>query len=198
MSGKILPTLMIFLFSALRSIGVPKAHLATIMTLGIPGLIYHLLIPMAAVFVIVYGFLEKINIFDNKTINIVLTIIIGLTSLYSGIFFIIIEWMFRFMGLFSVAIFGLMFVLGVWFYKNRRLAEWSSAASVEGTFSDLSNDLRKEISNRRKEYEQLAEQLAGERKWWNRRNISSRMKRINKEINDALSRAKELREERET
>jgi len=198
MSGKILPTLMIFLFSALRSIGVPKAHLATIMTLGIPGLIYHLLIPMAAVFVIVYGFLEKINIFDNKTINIVLTIIIGLTSLYSGIVFIAVEWMFRFMGLFSVFVFGLMFVFGIWFYKNRRLGEWSSAAATEGTFSDLSDDLRKDISNRRKEYEQLAKQLTEEKKWWERRKISGRMKQVKKEIDNSLSRARELREERET
>ena len=165
--------------------------------LKMPQILYHLLIPMIGVLTIVYGFLETLKIFDNRTINIILSIVIGLTFLYSGFFFKIVEWMFRSMGIISVFVFGLMFVGGIWLYKKRRLAEWGTISSIEGTFADLSEDLRKQLSNRRKDYEELTKKLAEEKNWLKRIQIKDRMRELRKEIDNIASRAKELKEEKE-
>jgi len=165
--------------------------------LKMPQILYHLLIPMIGVLTIVYGFLETLKIFDNRTINVILSIVIGITFLYSGFFFKVVEWMFRSMGIVSVLVFGLMFIGGIWLYKKRRLSEWGTLASIEGTFADLSEDLKQQLSNRRKEYEELTKKLVEEKNWLKRNRIKSRMREVKKEIDNILSRAKELKEEKE-
>jgi len=178
-------------------LGIPISPAATAVTVVLSAF-FGFILPVAGVFLIVYGFLDILKIFQQNWINSSLSIIICLVFLWSGWYAKAVYTIFRISGFLAVVVFALMFISGIWLYKKRRTAEWGSRAAIEGTFQDVAKNLTQSLADKRKEYQNITRRFAREKSWMKRNSMRARMKDIQKEIDNILSRIKELREEYET
>ncbi|MBS3107970.1 hypothetical protein J4468_03565 [Candidatus Woesearchaeota archaeon] len=79
---------------------------------------FRYLFPFLLVFAIVFGILEKIGIFKNKSINAVIAIAIGLFAIYSNSFYLMTQ---RFMPNVSMVIvtaLAFLLIFGLWYGKS--------------------------------------------------------------------------------
>jgi uncharacterized membrane protein len=171
---------------------------------------------MIGVLVIVYGFLETIKIFDNRTINVILSFVIGFTLFYSGTFFKLVNWVFAVMGTFSVVVFGLMFFTGIWLYKRKRGAEWNTSTLISQAYEEGAKSLHDQLNGKREEYAKLMKRFAEISTRKDRRRflifpgsifpgsfgqerfeITLRMRQVKKEIDQLIENIKLFKEEKE-
>jgi len=95
---------------------------------GIPGawlnpkqFLKYVIVPLISVFSITYGFLSEAKVFE-KRINVVISVLIALTTIYSGAFTFFVAALFATLGMFSVIIFFLLFFLGIYcIFKTLKL-----------------------------------------------------------------------------
>lgn len=115
-----------------------------------------------ATFVIIYGFLDEIRIFYNKTINLILALTIMFASISSGAFIVIVSRLFRLMGYYGVGIFSMLFFVGVWYYYQKRRAEWQTVAGVYSIYSEEEKHLRTELAMITRDIGETTKRLARE------------------------------------
>ncbi|MEM5821146.1 MAG: hypothetical protein QXP34_02380 [Candidatus Aenigmatarchaeota archaeon] len=82
-----------------------------------PAFLYFFLLPFAALFAITWAFLKQLNIFEGvgRDISALLAFIIAFMTLPMGVFIIMVSIWFSFLGAFSIAIFVVMFLAGLFF-----------------------------------------------------------------------------------
>ncbi|MEM5828350.1 MAG: hypothetical protein QW197_02500 [Candidatus Aenigmatarchaeota archaeon] len=82
-----------------------------------PAFLYFFLLPFAAIYAITWAFLHQLKIFEDLTERLsgVLAFIIAFMTLPMGIFMIMLAIWFSFLGAFSIAIFVVMFLSGLFF-----------------------------------------------------------------------------------
>lgn len=91
-----------------------------------PALFYFVFLPFIGTFIVIYGILDKLKIFDNKRINVLLSLLFSVSLLYFGIFLIIIELIYSFSSFTIVILFALLLIFAVlmWSRKTyRRIRE---------------------------------------------------------------------------
>jgi len=81
----------------------------------VPAILYLLILPFAAIYTLVWGFLTSLGIFPQPNVNKVLALIIAFLTLPMGLFTKMVWILFSFMGAWSVAIFAAVFILGIFF-----------------------------------------------------------------------------------
>ena len=83
----------------------------------VPAIIYLFVLPFAAVYTLVWAFLQSIGIFTNvpSSVNRVLAFIVAFLTIPMGWFVKLVWVLFSFMGAWSVAIFVATFVVGIFF-----------------------------------------------------------------------------------
>ncbi len=102
----------------LSFIGVPDEWLYT------PGIIYLFIIPLTGVIVIVYGFLDSMQIFPNINVNLILSIVIGFGIIPVGVFTKMVTLLFGIMGAYSTAAFTFLFIFGIVAVIKERMGGW--------------------------------------------------------------------------
>jgi hypothetical protein len=124
-------------------------------TMGIPGwflqgsnMIWYLLLPLALVGIVVYGFLDKLRIFSNTGINIALAIIIALILIPAKLYTILVAGMMAVLGTYSVAAFGIVFVLGVFYVSlgsiGRIRAQYTpESIAIDRNIAKIKNEMKK-------------------------------------------------------
>ncbi len=109
------------------SVGFPRGWLST------DKVFFWIAIPMFGLFLIMYGFLSRIQIFGNW-INGGLAVVIMLTTVPMGIFVVIVATMFSIMGMFSVIAFGILFGIGVFYFFKAKTGSWRSGSIERNMF----------------------------------------------------------------
>ncbi len=94
-------------------LGLPKEWMY------IPGIIYLFILPFAGIYTLVWAFLSSLNIFIHMPqvakVNRLLAFIITFLTIPIGWFIKMVWVLFAFMGAWSVAVFALTFILGIFF-----------------------------------------------------------------------------------
>jgi|GEM_PF-1441267 hypothetical protein len=85
----------------------------------VPAIIYMFILPFAGIFALVWAFLASLNIFTNvgPNVNRILALIITFITIPVGWFTRMVWVLFSFMGAWSVAVFAVTFIAGV-FYRG--------------------------------------------------------------------------------
>jgi hypothetical protein len=99
------------------AIGFPEGWLRT------DTFIWYCFIPLAGVWMIIFGFLDRIRIFKGS-INAVLSFLIAFSMIPLGIFVIIVSLLFSIMGVYSVGLFVGLFFIGTIFYSRGLVGAW--------------------------------------------------------------------------
>jgi hypothetical protein len=89
----------------------------------VPAIIYLFILPFAAIYTLVWAFLQSLGIFANvsSSVNRILAFIIAFLTIPFGLFVKFVWILFVFMGGWSVVIFAATFILGV-FYRGAGIA----------------------------------------------------------------------------
>ena len=92
--------------------------------LNTKNMIFYGLIPFLGIFVIIYGFLDRIRIFRRKKLNGLLSFLIAFSTLPMRLFILIVVTLFAIMGVYSVAIFAIIFMIGVFLFSRGMIWTW--------------------------------------------------------------------------
>jgi len=88
------------------------------------SIIFYGFIPFLAIWVIIYGFLDRIRIFRRKKLNGFLSFLIAFSTLPMRLFILIVVTLFAIMGVYSVAIFAVIFMIGVFLFSRGMIWTW--------------------------------------------------------------------------
>jgi hypothetical protein len=94
---------------ALGLMGLPKGWA------WLPALIYFFILPFAAIYTLVWAFLKTLEIFPQTNVNRLLALIIATLTIPMSIFIKIVWVLFSFAGIWSVVIFAITFIAGIFF-----------------------------------------------------------------------------------
>lgn len=126
-----------------------------------PAFLYFFLLPFAALFAITWAFLRQLNIFENvgKDISALLAFIIAFMTLPMGVFIIMVSIWFSFLGAFSIAVFVVMFLAGLFFRGYGYVGEKYHEATYKTGLQALARRIR-EARGRLETLKNLANQLS--------------------------------------
>jgi hypothetical protein len=118
----------------------------------VPAIIYLFILPFAAIYTLVWAFLQSLGIFANvpPSVNRVLAFIIAFLTIPMGWFVKLVWLLFSFMGAWSVVIFAATFIVGVFFRGYGKAVEerysamgkrWRSEARarLNNALNDINN-----------------------------------------------------------
>jgi MFS family permease len=81
----------------------------------VPAILYYFILPFAAIYTLVWAFLQLLGIFPLGNVNRILALIITFMTIPMGWFVKMVWALFSFMGAWSVAVFAATFVAGIFF-----------------------------------------------------------------------------------
>jgi len=144
-----------------RAIGFPEGWMRT------DTFIWYCFIPLAGVWMIIFGFLDKIRIFKGS-INAVLSFLIAFSMIPLGIFVILVSLLFSIMGVYSVFLFVGLFFIGTILYSRGLIGAWKGVyGGYEKAISSqdkLITNLKGEVTRLTAEMNQLKNKTG---KYWN-------------------------------
>jgi hypothetical protein len=123
--------------SILRTIGVPDQWLWT------PGFIYLFVVPLVGILLIVYGFLDAMQIF-NVNVNFLLALVIAFATIPFGILTKTVIYMFALMGTYSTGAFTFLFIFGVAYVVINRMTGWFGKTEASTMKKDITYEYLKE------------------------------------------------------
>jgi len=100
-----------------QAIGIPDGWMRT------DTFIWYMIIPVAGIWMIIYGFLDRIRIFKSS-ISAVLAFLIAFSMIPLGIFVLIVSIIFSIMGIYSVILFFILFIVGTLLYARGAFRSW--------------------------------------------------------------------------
>ncbi len=97
-----------------------------------PNLLHFLILPFLGVFVIVWGILTRINIFEQGRVNMLLSLIFALSLVYYGHLFKIVHFLFSAGSFFAFLAYIFLFFSGIWLFSKRKVkGDWKSSELKE-------------------------------------------------------------------
>jgi len=94
---------------ALSLIGLPETWAY------VPAIIYLFILPFAAIYTLFWAFLVTLAIFPQPNVNRMLALIVAFLTIPMGWFIKMVWALFSFMGIWSVAVFAVTFIAGIFF-----------------------------------------------------------------------------------
>ncbi|RLI98410.1 MAG: hypothetical protein DRP00_02045 [Candidatus Aenigmatarchaeota archaeon] len=91
-----------------EALGLPRAWINSRVFLK------YVVIPFLGICSVIYGFLDNVKIFPQHRINVVLAILIALSTIHSGAFTFLVAALFATLGIFSVIVFFFLFFFGLY------------------------------------------------------------------------------------
>jgi len=121
----------------------------------VPAIIYLFILPFAAIYTLVWAFLQSIGIFTNVSSNVnrVLAFIVTFLTIPMGWFVKLVWVLFSFMGAWSVVVFVATFIIGV-FFRGFGVAKREYSLALK-TYESVGKDLEAQISELQKKVEEL-------------------------------------------
>lgn len=98
--------------------GFPKEWLNT------KDMIFYGFIPFLGIWLITYGLLDRIRIFRRKKLNGFLSFLIAFSTLPMRLFILIVATLFAIMGVYSVALFAIIFITCTFLYSGGKVWGW--------------------------------------------------------------------------
>jgi len=132
------------------TLGFPECWLQT------STFIWYAFIPVTAIWMIIFGFLDRIRIFKGS-INAVLAFLIAFSTIPLGVFVLIVSFMFGIMGIYSVGLFMGLFFVGTILYSRGLIGAW------RGVYGGFEQEIKKEeasLSNAMGEVAHLQKEIA--------------------------------------
>jgi hypothetical protein len=135
------------------AIGFPEEWLNT------KTFLWYSIIPILGIWLIIYGFLDRIRIF-RSAISGVLAFLIAFSTVPLGIFVIIVATMFSIMGVYSVILFFGLFIIGTIMFSIGRYRGWKgiflkSYDKAIDSQNRLLNQVEKDILNIQRKMERI-------------------------------------------
>jgi len=103
----------------------------------VPAVIYLFILPFAAIYTLFWAFLTSLGMFHQPNVNRILSLIVAFLTIPVGWFTKMVWALFAFMGGWSVAVFAVMFIAGIFFRGAGIVAKEYSAFRV---FADRKKD----------------------------------------------------------
>jgi hypothetical protein len=130
-------------------LGLPKEWMY------VPAIIYLFILPFAAIYTLVWVFLQMLEVFTHVSPNVnrVLAFIIAFLTIPMGWFVKTVWVLFSFMGIFSVVVFAAIFLIGV-FFRGFRVATKEYAKTLK-TYGSIRNELQSRLKTLQNEVEEL-------------------------------------------
>ena len=122
----------------------------------IPAIIYLFLLPFAAIYTLVWAFLQSLGIFTNvpSSVNRVLAFIIAFLTIPIGWFIKLVWILFSFMGAWSVVIFAATFIVGI-FFRGYGVVGKEYALALK-TYESVHKELVNKINELKKRVDELS------------------------------------------
>ncbi len=136
---------------------------------------WYFLAPIAVIGVVVYGFLDTLRLFRNRTVNILLAIFIALISIPTNVFTTFVATLMAILGTYSVSAFFIVFVVGVFFISAGTIRR------VRGEFTPGLESLENKIRYKQDELRRLE---SSDLPRTNPVAYARRIKEINEELRD--------------
>jgi len=117
----------------------------------VPAILYLFILPFAAIYTLVWAFLQLLGIFPLGNVNRILALIITFMTIPMGWFTKMVWALFSFMGAWSVAIFAATFVAGI-FFRGIGIAarEHAEFRKYLGRTKELYRDIEKDLNELKK------------------------------------------------
>jgi len=124
----------------------------------VPAIIYLFILPFAAIYTLVWGFLQSLGMFTNvpSSINRVLAFIVAFLTIPMGWFVKLVWLLFSFMGAWSVAVFVATFVVGI-FFRGYSVAKKEYSVALQ-TYESLQKDLQNKLSELQRKADELSQE----------------------------------------
>jgi hypothetical protein len=121
----------------------------------VPAIIYLFILPFAAIYTLVWAFLQMLEVFTHVSPNVnrVLAFIIAFLTIPMGWFVKTVWVLFSFMGIFSVVVFVAIFLIGI-FFRGYRTVKKEYAKTLE-TYGSIRNELQSRLKTLQNKVEEL-------------------------------------------
>jgi hypothetical protein len=122
----------------------------------VPAIIYLFILPFAAIYTLVWAFLQSLGIFTNvpSSVNRVLAFIVAFLTIPFGWFVKLVWVLFSFMGAWSVVIFVATFVIGV-FFRGFGVARKEYVQALK-TYENVGKELQSKLNELQKRVDELS------------------------------------------
>jgi hypothetical protein len=131
------------------ALGFPECWLQT------NTFIWYAFLPLAAVWMIIFGFLDRVRIF-KASINAALAFLIAFSMIPLGVFVLIISFVFGIMGIYSTFLFVILFFAGTALYSRGLFNAWKG---VYGGFEKQMSNYDRKIANAEGEIARLTAEI---------------------------------------
>ena len=160
-----------------------------------PKVITHVIVPVLSIWVIIYAFLNELRIFRRtRWVNPVLSLLMTISTIPLGLFYIIVNFLFTFSAIWAVIVFVLMFTVGIWLLYKKRTAEWGTGAAVAGAHQEMVKGLKDDLASKRLELIELREKISRTANPDRRASLEVREDKVKQEVQDLVNRIQELAE----
>ena len=121
----------------------------------VPAIIYLFILPFAAIYTLVWAFLQSIGIFTNvpSNVNRILAFIVTFLTIPMGWFVKLVWVLFSFMGAWSVVVFVATFIIGV-FFRGFGVARREYSLALK-TYESVGKELEDQILELQKKVDEL-------------------------------------------
>jgi len=122
----------------------------------VPAIIYLFILPFAAIYILVWAFLQSLGIFTNvpSSVNRILAFIVTFLTIPFGWFVKLVWVLFSFMGAWSVVIFVATFVIGV-FFRGFGVARKEYVQALK-TYENVGKELQSKLNELQKRVDELS------------------------------------------
>jgi tetrahydromethanopterin S-methyltransferase subunit G len=122
----------------------------------VPAIIYLFILPFAAIYTLVWTFLQMLEVFTHVSPNVnrVLAFIIAFLTIPMGWFVKTVWVLFSFMGIFSVVVFAAIFLIGV-FFRGFVVATKEYVKTFK-TYENVWNELQSKLDELQKRVDNLS------------------------------------------
>jgi hypothetical protein len=136
--------------------------------------------------------MKELRIFRRaKNVNIWLPALVALSSLVTHFNYWLIIKLFRFMGTWSILVFGLIFAVGVWRYGVIRRGKWGYAATAVQAETEVVKSMRDQLRDLRNERADLIAEIP-DASPARVKALTERVDKIDQKIGDVRGKLKEL------
>ncbi len=141
------------LTGVLTSLGFPAEWLY------MPAFLYYAIIPLAGVWLILYGFLDQLMIFKEEWINGALSFMIAFSTIPLGAFVSTVAVVFGVLGVYSTVAFVVLAVTGIWFMSSTLFGGWRAGALEGRLFNEQERAIINEKRGEQKKIKELEKQM---------------------------------------
>jgi hypothetical protein len=134
--------------------------------LRMPNILYYVLVPFIVAWTVVYGLLNELKIFRsyiNWKVNFIIAFCMAFMLLPSGILIYLVTILYSFGTFFAVLCFGVLFILGTFFWARHRYNEWDNESfsvkqwqkTIDNSVKEAENQSKQVVQKQKKQRDEI-------------------------------------------